>query len=75
MSSYCIWKHNILIYLKHTVSVIYVLIFYLTSLKPAAVTVTLHYVFMCSVWFSLQTVIISLNSVNKLMFVLDEFRL
>jgi hypothetical protein len=32
--------------------------------------VTLHYLCMCFLWFSVQTVIISLNSVNQLIFVM-----
>jgi D-alanyl-lipoteichoic acid acyltransferase DltB (MBOAT superfamily) len=33
-------------------------------------SVTLHFVFMGFVWFSLQTAIISLNNVNQLIFVM-----
>jgi hypothetical protein len=34
---------------------------------------TLHYVFMCFVWFSEKTVIISLNSSNQLIFVMVKW--
>jgi hypothetical protein len=33
-------------------------------------SVTLYFVFMCFVWFSLWAAIISLNSVNQLIFVM-----
>jgi hypothetical protein len=33
-------------------------------------SVTLYFVFMCFVWFSLQTAMIPLNSVNQLVFVM-----
>jgi hypothetical protein len=34
-------------------------------------SVTLHFLFTCFVWFSVSTAIISLNSVNKLIFVME----
>jgi hypothetical protein len=42
--------------------------------QPYAQSVTLHFLFMGSVFFSLTTAIISLNSVNQLIFVMVKCR-